>query len=113
MTLCGHVLLTETHLSKCTMKVCQIKLFYIFLYFLYLTVPRSSLATVSDILVYVLQFILNEISSYSDDEANFNEFNPIYFRKLCEISNLPVDSEEFYRYILKVNKYFLLFQTIM
>ena len=104
MTLCGHVLLTETNLSK---YFCTCIVFFLIallnMMFFYLSVPRSSLATVSDILIYVLQFLLSELSAFSDDEANFNEFNPVYYRKLREISQLAVDSEEYYRYLLKVS----------
>lgn len=101
MTLCGHVLLTETHLSTYYHLSHIIAILLISWYFL---VARSSLVTVSDNLIYVLQFLLSELSAYSDDEANFNEFNAVYYRKLRDISNLSLDSEEYYRYLLKVSQ---------
>lgn len=57
----------------------------------------------SDILIYILQFLLNELSAYSDEEANFNEFNAAYYRKLRDVHSLSLDSEEYYRYLLKVS----------
>ncbi|KAH9525921.1 Zinc ion binding [Dermatophagoides farinae] len=78
MTLCGHVLLTETHL-----------------------ISRTYLSIVSEILVYILQFSLNEISLYNDEENNYIEFNVQYLQQMKNVDEMNVDTDEYYRHFLK------------
>lgn len=102
MALSGHILLTESHLSKFFGDVIYGKFINSCVWVF--PVPRSFLDTVSSLLFYILQFILNELVHYGEEEQNYSEeMLASLVRDFPSKSNYPIESLEYYRHFVKVN----------
>lgn len=96
MTLSGYILLTETQLSKFFLAIAILQLM-----FAYFVVPRSFMDTASELLSYILQFILNELMQYVEEEQFYSE-EMLGLLIHDSQSDYPTESLEYYRHFVKV-----------